>query len=303
LGISLRPRTAQLVLMDAAGNRLGMTRFAVSGPLDQMPALIRENYARWLASGEIAAPSGRLLAVGLGVPGVVDIERGIVLNSVGFHSENVPLQEKLSEQFPESLIVIDHDASSGAIAEAADGAAKDTSHFVYFAMNYNRQDDRNSLESFGSALYLEGRVYRGAHFAAGELSGLIAPRRDLVLDEQDLQAFAAEDGPLTPTMKLLAESVGSTLASIMNLLDLPLVVLGGNLNLANTAFVEAVRHRTARSLVSVPGRHLRIEASKVIGETVARGAAITAVQAVLEGGWLLANETVPAAAPQTAATA
>jgi predicted NBD/HSP70 family sugar kinase len=218
----------------------------------------------------------------------VDTHEGQVLHSTLFHARRVPLQTLLAEQFP-NVTQIDHDACFGALAESDEGAAKDASHFIYFAINHNRVGGVTRVNSFGSALFLEGRVYRGAHFAAGELAAGLKPRGDLLADEPDLACLAQPDADLTPTLQVLAQSVGSTLADIVNLLDVEMVVIGGNCNIANASFLRAVQTQTELMLIPVPGRTIQVIGSKLGDDTVARGAAIASCRAALEGGAFLSN--------------
>ena len=288
LGFSLRPAEAKLVVIDAAGGRLGGTQFPVSGALREMPGQLRPAVQRWL--DELPSkPSGRLLGVGAGVTGVVNHSNGVVLHSALFGADEVPLLSLLNEQFPDATIQVDHDACFGALAEGVIGMARSTSNFIYFSINHNRQDQLIRLNSFGSALFLDGRAYRGAHFAAGEFDTCLSPRRDLIAAEEDLAALASEETPLSQTLQVLAQAVGTTLAALINFLDVEMVVLGGNCNIINKSFLAGVREQTESLLIAVPGRTVRVVGSQIRGEAVAFGAAIAASDAALENGSILSE--------------
>lgn len=290
-GVSLRPETAQIVIADAAGGRLGDTRVPVRGSLESIPAQIRRGLDRWFARA--GRPPGIPLGVGLGVTGVVDADLGVVLASSAFAARNVPLRQFLAEHF-DGACVIDHDACFGALAEAAEGAARDVETFVYLTVNHRQEAAGVRFRSFGAALFLDGRVYRGAHYAAGELDPILAPASDFVADDADLSALRHPDAPMTPGLDRFAGSLAQSLGLIVNLMDLPLVVIGGNADIVNKAFLHAVAERVRADLIPIPGRSVELTASTLPSDAVARGAAIAAADAALESGRM---SSAAAAAP------
>jgi glucokinase len=97
--------------------------------------------------------------VGIGVPSVVNFEKGRVVSSVNIPLVDVPLREVLGERLGVPVFV-DNDATVAALAEAHD-------------------DDLNMVArdlvmltigtGVGGGLVLDGRIYRGATGGAGEL--------------------------------------------------------------------------------------------------------------------------------------
>lgn len=292
LGVSLRPTVARLVLLDAAGGRIAGRLLPISGSLEQLPEQLGRGLHGWL--DEVGRPAGRLLAVGVGLPGVVDADRGIVLRSTLFEATAVPLQKLLAERFGVPA-VIDHDACFGAAAEAMDGAARGSSHFVYFLVNHTRDGDVVRFNSYGSALYLEGNIYRGAHYGAGELATTLAPALVEATAAQ-LAGLAAEDAPLPPGLEVLAQRISDALASIINFTDLQMVVIGGTAGIKNKAFIAEVQRGVDRTLIPIPGRTVRIVSTMIEAEAVAHGAAIAASDAVLVEGRLPVGAPIAVAA-------
>lgn len=97
--------------------------------------------------------------VGIGVPSVVNFDKGRVVSSVNIPLVDVPLREVLGERLGVPVFV-DNDATVAALAEAHD-------------------DDLNMVArdlvmltigtGVGGGLVLDGRIYRGATGGAGEL--------------------------------------------------------------------------------------------------------------------------------------
>lgn len=109
--------------------------------------------------GELRAAHPEVEALGVGVPGFVDSANGIVhdlTNVPGWHE--VPLRDMLQEKTGLPTFV-ENDAKAMAYGETKYGAAKGC-HFVLCI---------TLGTGVGGALVLDGRVYRGAQLAAGEI--------------------------------------------------------------------------------------------------------------------------------------
>jgi glucokinase len=98
-------------------------------------------------------------AVGLGLPGFVDTDRGIVnglANVPGW--DDVPLQQMLRERTGLPC-TIENDANAMAYAEFLHGAARGAKNAICITLG----------TGVGGGLILGGQLYRGSNFAAGEL--------------------------------------------------------------------------------------------------------------------------------------
>jgi predicted NBD/HSP70 family sugar kinase len=285
LGVSLRPGLATLVIMDAAGGRIDGMQTPIHGPIESMPRQINDALTRWL--GRRGKPAGKMLSVGVGIPGVVDADAGVVLRSIPLHAVNIPFQQLLTQEFSVTT-VIDHDACYGACAEATDGAAADVSHFVYFSVNTMPLDSDTRLASYGSAIYIEGKIYRGAFYGAGELSGPLAPA-SMDLSPAEMDALVDPEGGMPAALVDLADRIGSALAPIINLVDVQLAVLAGTARISNRRFIAAVQAAVTDKLIAIPGRAVRVVRGSWEPEAAARGAAITAFDAVVSQGQLFGD--------------
>jgi predicted NBD/HSP70 family sugar kinase len=277
VGASLRPGVARIVLLDAAGGRIAGRTLPIQGNLEELPDRLATAIDAWLA--DIGRPAGRLLGIGLGVPGVVDADHGIVLRSNSFDATAVPLRKMLGDHFGVPA-VIDHDACFGAQAEAMDGAAKRASHFVYFIVNHRLDGEKVRFNCYGSSLYLEGKVYRGAHYGAGEFGTTFVPA-PVETSPEVLKQLGEPDVPMPHEAGVLAERIGQVLASIINFIDLEMVVIGGMAGIKNKAFIDTVQREVDRTLIPIPGRTVRVVTTMIESEAVAHGAAIAASDAAL----------------------
>lgn len=102
-----------------------------------------------------AVPS-RVLGIGLGVPGIVDQQRGTV-RSPHLGWDALPLGPALQARLGVPVL-IDNDVNTLAIAERLDGRGRDLEHFVTVTIG----------PGVGLGIVVGGEIYRGADGAAGE---------------------------------------------------------------------------------------------------------------------------------------
>ncbi len=101
-----------------------------------------------------------LAGVGMGTPGIVDAKTGVMLSE----AVNIPdwKERNLKEELERVLNLpafVDNDANVAALGEWVFGAGKGTRHLVYITIG----------TGVGGAIILNGALWRGTNFAAGEL--------------------------------------------------------------------------------------------------------------------------------------
>lgn len=284
LGISLQQKQSQVLVLNAAGQKNAILPLDTDAPLDQLPQRLQAAITEWTTQQN--GLSGRLLGIGVGAPGAIDSNTGRVLHSTLLKADDIPLGKLLADQFS-CPVVVDHDARLAALAEATEGAGRDVTHFLLFLINPRWEGDAIAFRSYGSALFLDGKVYRGAHSAAGEMDTALAPPRDLTGTREDYDALLSADAPMTPLLESIADMSASSIATIINLLDVQRVVLGGTFGIANNAMVQRIHDQISRRLIAGPDRHLEVLISTAGAEGIARGAAISAFNLALENGSIL----------------
>jgi len=109
------------------------------------------------------ATPGRLDAVGVGIPSVVEFESGRAVSSVNVPLADVPLRRVLGERLGVPVFV-DNDATVAALAEAHD------ENLRLVARNLVMLTVGTGV---GGGLVLGGRIYRGSTGGAGELGHTI----------------------------------------------------------------------------------------------------------------------------------
>lgn len=96
--------------------------------------------------------------IALGVGGIVDFARGSVVYTPNFDFSDVPLQRIVQKEFNLPTIV-DNDANMAAWGEKIYGSATKAKNFVCVTLG----------TGIGGGLVINGKLYRGAYYAAGEI--------------------------------------------------------------------------------------------------------------------------------------
>jgi len=103
---------------------------------------------------------GTILGIGIGNPGIVDAEHGLVKNAVHLGWRDEPIQQlvydSLDGKYP---VYIENDVRALAMGEYTFGVAKGYKNFVYIALG----------TGLGDAAMVDGKLLIGAHFAPMEL--------------------------------------------------------------------------------------------------------------------------------------
>ena len=134
-------------------------RSSAEALLAQIVAQVRE-----VAAG--ASPA----AVGVGIPSVVEFATGRVRSSVNIPLQDVPLRTVLSDRLGLPVFV-DNDATVAALAEAHDAQGRlDVRSLVMFTVG----------TGVGGGIVIDGRSYRGATGAAGELGHTLIALSELI---------------------------------------------------------------------------------------------------------------------------
>jgi predicted NBD/HSP70 family sugar kinase len=100
----------------------------------------------------------KLVAVGVGLVGLVDVNQGIVKRAPRMGWENVPMRDML-EQGLERPIAIENNVRAMALGEVLLGDGQNWPDFAFVYIG----------TGIGSGLTINGRLYRGSHGGAGEI--------------------------------------------------------------------------------------------------------------------------------------
>ena len=235
-----------------------------------------------------------ILGVGLGLPGPIDVEKGLVHffpNIPGWM--NVPLK-KILEKKVGLPVFIDNDANLMCLAEYKLGSAKHAKNAVCLTLG----------TGVGGGLIIEGKLYRGSSFAAGEIghmpinekgpacncggtaclesyignrkiAGIIKKtfKKDISLEEVSRMA-GKNNKKAVKIWEDVAEKLGLALVGVVNLLNPDRIVIGGGVaNAGRVLFAKVEETIISRAMV-VQAKKVKVLKAKLGNDAGMLGAAL-----------------------------
>ncbi|WP_312060836.1 ROK family protein [Anaerotignum sp.] len=99
-----------------------------------------------------------IIGIGVGSPGPLDAEKGVIIHAplMGWH--NFPIVERLETDFG-TKVMLDNDGNLGALAEVRMGVAMGLKNVIYMTVS----------TGCGGGIVVNGEVYRGSSSGAGEV--------------------------------------------------------------------------------------------------------------------------------------
>lgn len=160
IGIDVGGMSIKAGVVNHAGDIIA--KHAVPTPLDN-----NENFCKAMlesvqgAVAEAKINTEEIEAIGIGAPGVVDREKGVLVNSPNIPYINAPVREYLQKNFKNVPVLVENDANSAALGEyyKADNAR----NFVFITLG----------TGVGGGVVIDGKLFVGANGAAGELGHVV----------------------------------------------------------------------------------------------------------------------------------
>ena len=241
-----------------------------------------------------------ILGVGLGLPGPIDIKRGIVHffpNIPGWKQVNL---KNILEKRLNLKVFLDNDANLMCLAEYRLGAAKGAKNAVCLTLG----------TGVGGGIIIEGKLYHGSSFAAGEVGHIPINengprcncgsnaclesyignnriesfakkilRRKISLE--DLSRLAKKQNKLARHIwSKVGERLGIGLSGVVNLLNPDTIVIGGGVAGAGEILFSKVRETLLKRAMSVQARHAKILKARLGSDAGLIGAAILVKESI-----------------------
>ena len=268
-GIDVGSRVLRVALADLQGHVLA--RHQVPTDPAGGPAIIDQAYA---LVNEVFDLTGRdrrkLYAVGVGAPGMTNVHAGRVINAVNLPGwVDLPLRDLLQARL-NAPVRVDNDANMAALGERWQGSARRVNDFVFLALG----------AGVGAGIVVGGRLHRGHHWYAGEVSHMNLDFREWQTDfgargylESHVGATLL-DAATPEVLDHLAIHLGTALANIVAVLDPALIVLGGDPGYGGERLIEPIRRVVSRIVPNLPA----IELSSLGNDAQLVGAVYSALE-------------------------
>jgi predicted NBD/HSP70 family sugar kinase len=161
IGMEIDVGFTSVLANDLAGNSVYRRRCPIGGASLQFDDLVPTLVSELRRAIEVVESEGRrVVGLTVAVPGIADVEHGVVTHAPNLGWRKVPLGERLHAALGEHLpITVDNEANLGALAEYRVGPRSGTNHLVYLL----------AAHGVGAGVIIGGEVFRGASGAAGEV--------------------------------------------------------------------------------------------------------------------------------------
>ncbi|NLF04078.1 MAG: ROK family transcriptional regulator [Actinomycetales bacterium] len=251
----------------------------------------------------VDAALDEVLAVGVGVPAPVDVATGTV-SSLGLLRgwDGAAVPEILGARLGVP-VQVDNEANLGALAEARLGAGRGCQHVLYVRVSHG----------VGGGLVLGGEVFRGRVGAAGEIGHVSVDEHGSVcrcgnrgcletivgapalletlrsshgsLSLRDVIVRAAEGDPgCRRVISDAGRHLGMAVATVCNVLDPEVVVVGGELAEAGELLLEPMRAAIEACTIPAVVGPVRVVAGELGASAEVRGALAVALDQVSIAG-------------------
>ncbi len=100
----------------------------------------------------------RVLGIGVGLPGLVNVRQGMLVVAPNLHWKNVPLRLIFSQHF-NLPVYIENEANLAALGEYYYGVARDVDNFIYLSSDIG----------LGGGIIIGGKLFRGGDGYGGEI--------------------------------------------------------------------------------------------------------------------------------------
>ena len=217
-------------------------------------------------------------AIGIGVPSVVDIERGIVYDVQYIPSwKEVPLKKWMEDRYGIPVLV-NNDANCFALGELYFGKGKGISSMIGLTIG----------TGLGAGIIINGKLYAGNNCGAGEFgmvdyldhvfeyycSGQFFQNVYQLDGEQVFQGAKKGDKQTLELYDLMGTHLGNAIKMILYTYDPGLIVLGGSVRFAYDFFQKTMWERIRTLAYSKSVEKLRIKISDLENSGILGAAAL-----------------------------
>lgn len=315
IGIDLGGTKISTGLVDAAGNILAHDYRATRAKEGQEVVVRRMVEAARQVMAEADVTPSQTAAVGVGAPGPMDLEAGVVVAPPNLQGwKRVPLKRLIEDELGLETF-LENDANAAALGEHRFGAGRGVQHMIYVTVS----------TGVGGGMIFDGKLYHGDSGMAGEIGHItilpngplcgcgnrgclealasgtaIAARAreriargastlvaemvagDLELVSAKIVAQAAQQGDVE-AQEILTEAMtylGIGMANLVNLFNPQLIVIGGGLiNLGEKLF-GAVRRGIVRHAMEASASAVEIAPAELGDKVGVLGAAAVALSSI-----------------------
>lgn len=306
IGLDVGPKDIKILLTDLNANIVEELEKDIPKHItnDSLLSLMKESIIDLLNKKPLDHQN--IIGIGVGMHGVVDVERGISLFAPNLQLHDIPIKDYLEKEF-KMLVKVENDARAMALGEAWFGNGNGAHSIA--CVNVGR--------GIGAGIIIDGKLFHGEHFIGGEIGHMtididgpkctcgnygclqalaagpviaertakqIALGRESLLTEMvdgnlekisgELIHQAAEKGDAL-SQEILAESgryLGIGLTNLIHTVDPDRIVIGGGVSKSGDYILDNIKKTIKQRALTASAKQTQILLSKLGTHATAIGA-------------------------------
>lgn len=162
VGVDLGGTTFTVGVMDFEGNVL--SRLDTDTPVEDGPNAVMNKIVEYIdmSMEKAGLTQNDILGVGLGAPGILDVDRGINIFSPNLKWHNVDMVSPIKNHL-NVPVFIENDVRVAALGERRFGAGKGKKYMIFIALG----------TGIGSGIIINGELFRGSIGGGGEIGHMV----------------------------------------------------------------------------------------------------------------------------------
>lgn len=194
-----------------------------------------------------------ILGLSIGSPGFIDAQRGVVRQAVNLGWRDFPLRDLLADRYGQPVYLA-NDSQAAALAEITFGKSRPSSNLIFIKIG----------QGIGAGIVLNGSLFYGDGFGAGEIGQVVVAERDGQLLDLEMVAgtrailqaaevalaasiswetlvarVAAGDPRLVPVVRTAGHYLGIACANLIAAYNIHHIVIGGRVAHFGAVLLEA----------------------------------------------------------------
>ncbi|MCM1988369.1 ROK family transcriptional regulator [Oceanirhabdus seepicola] len=158
IGVDMGIKKVTTALVDINGNVINkvILQFSEEKDFDSIGETLKESIYKVVEGYDDNFQ--KTIGIGMGIHGLVESENGISIYAPAFNWHDINIVDIFQKEFNKTVI-IENDTRAMALGEKWFGATKDSKNFILL----------NIGTGIGAGIYLNGDLYKGNNFGAGEI--------------------------------------------------------------------------------------------------------------------------------------
>ncbi|MEW5869891.1 MAG: ROK family transcriptional regulator [Chloroflexota bacterium] len=314
VGIDIGATSLDVALADACGAII--QRRSEPADVRQPPDVLLGRSSEMVVETalDLGIPLDRILGLGVGVPGPVDFQRGVLVAPPLMPDwEYFPIRNFYKQTFPGAYVVVDNDVNIMALGEQRTGDGVNLDHFIFVKIG----------TGIGAGIISNGKIHRGSNGCAGDIGHICVDKQGPIcrcgnagcleamaagpaIAEKALaaarsgnseflkQAMIRNGGVIRPEdvsaachdgdkaaleiIRASGQMVGEVLASLVNFFNPSHIFIGGGITNFGNHLLVAIRRAVLHRSLPLATTHLSINFSQIGSDAGITGAVTLALE-------------------------